>query len=475
MQLSWRVPLIVMVRCSSPNPVRRGTLQRCPPNRVSAIHLRAFTAASGTARALALAALALAWSAGHVLSSPGGLELYERGRAAFLSGDYPKAVEWLEAAVAADPDHLGHRLLLARSYEFGGRPDQAEAAFLEIVRRQPEHREAALALARRHFDRQAYAGVVEVLRPQRADVDDCEVYHLLDTGLYHEGRLEEARRNLTRALALDGSHAGDRRLLGDIYLAQEKNALAVEAYETAARLVPGDASLHFKLATAFFGLRNYLGDVTRQVIDGGKPGTLCDRGYLIDSVPGERDAFYISPPRSSVYHAQKALDLGADGPEVRLLLADIWLEARRYDRAMAEYRDIKARVPHTRLAAFYYNYARASWGVGDPEGHLTRLKKAAELDRASYAPFLKPAHERVAEYYNQEGDSQKYIEHLGLAVRRAPESSELHYRLGNALWEADRRAEAVRHWRITLELRHDHPDRDRLLQLIRTSRTPYDR
>ena len=459
-------------RCFSANPVRRGTPRRCPLNTASMIGRPALGAASGTVRVVALAALVHVWSAGQAVPSPGAAELYERGRTAFLSGDYPKAVEWLEAAVAADPDHLGHRLLLARSYEFSDRPDQAEAAFLEIVKRQPGHREAALALARRYFNRKAYARVVEVLRPQRTDADDYEVCHLFGTALYHEGRLEEARRNLTRAVALESSHAGDQSMLGDIYLAQEKYALATEAYETAARMGLDDDDVHFKLATAYFGLRIYLGDITHHVLYGGKLGAPCDRGYVVDSVPGQSGAFYVSPPRSAVYHAQKALQLGADGPEVHLLLGDIWLEARRYGRAVAEYQSIEARVPHTRLAAFYYNYARASWGAGDPEGYLARLEKAAELDRTSYAPRLKSAYERVAEHYNQEGDLQKCIEHLGLAVRRAPESSELRYRLGNALWEADRRAEAVRQWRITLELRHDHPDRDRLLQLIRTSRTP---
>ena len=71
--------------------------------------------------------------------------------------------------------------------------------------------------------------------------------------------------------------------------------------------------MHFKLATAYFGLRIYLGDITRHVLDGGTPGSLCDRGYVVDSVPGRSGAFYVSPPRSAVYHAQKALEYAISG------------------------------------------------------------------------------------------------------------------------------------------------------------------
>lgn len=414
--------------------------------------------------------LALVCSASPLVASPEAAEHYERGRAAFLSGDYRRAVELLEASVGGAPNHLGYRLLLARAYEFGGQSVEAEAALVEIVKRQPKHREAAVALARRYFKRQAYAAVVEVLQPLRPPANDYEAYHLLGTALYYKDRLEEARRMLARAIAADDSHADDHRLLGDIALAQERFALAIEAYEQAQSQGLDDARLHFKLATAYFRLRNHLGDIRRRTITGGQADTVQAEGYVIEAVPSERDTFYVSPPASAVFHAQKARDLGLDSPELRLLLGDIWLAVRRYDRALTEYQEVEARVPQSRRGAFYLNYARASLGAGDPEGYLVRLKQAAELDHAAYAPLLGQAYVNVAELHNQEGDTNKYLHYMRLAVKHAPESSDLHYRLGNALWEAGRRADAERHWRITLELRPDHPDRIRMLELIRTTR-----
>ena len=463
---------MVMARYFCRNAMRRATPPRSSAATRSVVCGRALARPCGRVYLVALPLLAAVCSAGSAVASPSAAELYERGRAALLRGDYQQAIELLEDAVARDPDHLGHRLLLARACEYDGRPAWAEAEFGEIVKRQPQHREAALALARGCFERQAYARVVELLQPLRAEADAYEVHHLLGTALYHEGKLAEARRELTQAVACDGSNAADHRLLGDIALTQEKFALAVEAYEKANRLGLDDAQLHLMLATAHFRLRNYLGDVQRRTIEHGRSGTIREPGYVLESDPFAGDSFYVSPPRSAIFHAKKALELGLDSPELHLLLGDIWLEARRHERALAEYRDIEPRVPRARLGAYCYNCARALLGAGDSEGYLARLRMAAELDGPAYAPLLEPAYLRVAELCNQDGDVRKYIEYVRLAVKHAPDSSDLRYRLGNALWESGSQQEAVRQWRITLELRRDHPDRARMLELIQATRLP---
>ncbi len=455
------------------SPLRRAAPPRSPAATWPVACGRAPARPCGWPYVVALPLLAAIWSAGSAAAAPSAAELYERGRAAVLRGDYQQAVALLEDAVARDPDHLGHQLLLARACEYAGSLTRAEAVFGEIVKRQPQHREAALGLAQRCFERRAYARVVQLLQPLRAGAEDYEVHHLLGTALYHQGKLSDARRKLTQAVACDGSHAADQRLLGDIALTQGQFALAVEAYERANHLGLDDARLHLMLATAHFRLRNYLGDVQRRTIGHERSGTIHELGYLLKSDPSANDSFYVSPPQSAVFHAQKALDLGLDSPELHLLLGDIWLETRRYQRALAEYRDVEPRVPQVRLGAYCHNYARALLGAGDSEGYLARLRMAAEFDGPAYAPLLEPAYLRVAELYNQEGDVRKYIEYLRLAVEHAPASSNVRYRLGNALWENGSQREAVRQWRITLELRRDHPDRARMVKLIQATRRPH--
>jgi len=452
-------------------PERRSSLPRRSAAALSAIHPSATQIVRRFTLILALALADVALAPGQTLATPDAPEPCECGRAALLSGDHAQAVKLLEKVVESEPGQLDCWLLLAQAYELSGRPDESKRALQEIVKRQPRHRAAAMALARRCFDRLAYAKVIEILEPLRAGAGDYELCHLLGTALFHEGKLDEARRSLTRAVASDATHPQDHSLLGSIAMEQGRFALAVEAYERANRLGRNDAVLHFELATAYFRLRNYLGDVRCQTVKGGEPDTIAEPGYLIEFVPGECDVFRISPPRSAVFHARMALYLGLDSPKLHLLWADIWLGVRRYARAVAAYSEIETRVPPSRRGAYCYDYARALLGAGDAEGYLARLQEAAKIDPAAYVPLLGQAYMNAAEVYNQEGNVRKHIEYMRLAVQHSPTSSDLRYRLGNALWEDERREEAALQWRILLELQPDHRDRTRLLGLIQATRT----
>ena len=399
---------------------------------------------------------------------PGASEECARGRAALTDGDFAEAVRLLEAAVKGTPDDLDCRFLLSRAYEADGKPRRAAAQLAEIVRRQPRHREAAVVLARRAFERNKFSRVVELLEPLRRRSDSLETCRMLGTAWYREGKLDDARRILTTALGRKGARAGDYELLGDIAMAQERFAIAVEKYAEALRRGSGGAAPHLKLARAYWGRGDYLGETARRVLQGGESGALLADGYVLDRVPGQPDVFVVSSTESAIFHAHQALKLGSNTTETRLLLGDVWLGARRWRRATAEYRRIKDQVPDAKRAAYFHSYARAVWGMGDVEGFVSRMERAAELDRATYGPLLGRAYVDAAEWYNQEGHLPKYIEYMRRAVARAPGSSELRYRLGNALGEHGRWDDAVLQWRIALELRPDHPDRARMLGLIRS-------
>jgi Flp pilus assembly protein TadD len=95
------------------------------------------------------------------------------------------------------------------------------------------------------------------------------------------------------------------------------------------------------------------------------------------------------------------------------------------------------------------------------------VKRASARDEKTYGSELVVAYRRAADHYSADGDLTGYLRCLQLAVDESPESAELHYLLGNALYEAGRKVEASRHWRLALELEPDHPDRSRMLELIR--------
>ena len=245
------------------------------------------------------------------------------------------------------------------------------------------------------------------------------------------------------------------------------HALAAQALQRATELTPGDAKLRLRLATAYFHLKQYLGTVVQRRVPDGTPGRIAGEYYLLEPVPNRPETWFACPSSSALYQAQRALDAGLDDVSAQLLLADIWLEVGRYETALAIYRSIEKRVPPTEQAVYYFRSAQAALGVDALDEYLARLGRAVELDPRKYASTLADAHATVAQRCSRRGDLEGFIRHLELAAKAAPDSPDLHYRLGNAYWEANRRQEAARHWQIALELQPDHPDRERILGRLR--------
>ena len=149
-----------------------------------------------------------------------------------------------------------------------------------------------------------------------------------------------------------------------------------------------------------------------------------------------------------------------------LLHADIWFSAHEYARARDIYETIEAAVPKPRAAEYHYRYGLTLYWLDDLQGFQKHIEIAGEIDPEGYGPKLLEAHTLLADRYCVRGDLERYIHHLELAVKAAPRSVELHYKLGNALNEAGRRGEAASHWQVVLQLEPYHEDRERLLKLL---------
>jgi tetratricopeptide (TPR) repeat protein len=282
--------------------------------------------------------------------------------------------------------------------------------------------------------------------------------------------------NYRAALAEAYERAGRRKeaaethaRIGDAYLVQGKGALAAESFKRADALGLNDPHLHVQLAKAYCAMEQFLGAVTSRRLKTATVGHIVSEGYVLEPVPNQPDTYRVCPPASAIYQLQAALDAGADSVEVYLLRADVWFYARRYDRALAAYRAVEDQVPNEERAAYYARSAEAALGADELEEYLARVERAIELDPETYGPRRGEAYRNLAERYTRRGDLAATIRYLELAIQEAPEAADLHYRLGNVYWETHRAADAADQWRITLELRPDHPDRNRMLTLIRST------
>jgi tetratricopeptide (TPR) repeat protein len=169
-----------------------------------------------------------------------------------------------------------------------------------------------------------------------------------------------------------------------------------------------------------------------------------------------------------VFHIARAIEGGlGDRVDTQMLLANIYLNANRFQQAYDLYQGLEDKVPEEDAALYAYYFAQSALGVAKYDEYLEQLQVANKLDPEAYRSVLVDGYLQVADRYNQAGQLDKYIEHLAMAVDHSPQTASLHLKLGNALAEARRYEEAVQQWRLLLDLEPEHPQRTKLLNQIR--------
>lgn len=398
-------------------------------------------------------------------------EYYNKGRDALFRGKYADAIKLLKAAVEANGKPTSYRLYLARAYRYARKPDQSEELLTEILNEAPDHVEAGQLLAEVYYAREKWKDVTKTLEPLLKYRHDFPTYHMLAEAAYNSGEYASSRKYYREAIKLNPDSGPDHYQLGNIYLAENRFALAAESYETALKLGLDSVVLHYKLASAYFNLRNYFGRISEATVKAGKAGTISGSFYLIEDVVGRKDVFRVAPQRSAAYHIERAIEGGlGERADTQMLLANIYLNARRYDRAYEMYESLGDMVPEEDEALYAFYFAQSAFGAQKYDIYLDQLRKAVKLDPEAYRSALVDGYLQVADRYNQSGQLGRHINHLELAVDESPQTTSLHLKLGNAYEDARRYEDAVQQWRLVLDLEPEHPDRTRLLNLIRKHR-----
>jgi len=351
------------------------------------------------------------------------------------AGDAPTANE-LRQQLANDPQNLSVRLQLAELLVQGSAFDDAIDALSPIIRIDPQ---------------------------ESRDLLRAEIQLRL-------GRVDEAG-TLCR-LALDRRESSFARAqLGRIHLALRQYGRAAEQLQRALELGDQDPHTHAALGVALTETGDYFGETLTIAAPNGVPGRIAYGHYLIERAPKRVSQFIAAPPGSAIYHLQRAFDAGIDSLEVKLAFGRLWLYSYRSERAAQVFASVESDIresdlSRTEQAEFYHDFAEALIGADQIEAYLERFRQAVFLDPKHYGPMLVDAYQKAGRRYVQRGDARAYVDCLQNAVLELPDSPELHYLLGNALWESGRTADAVSQWQATLSLQPGHPDRNRMLELM---------
>ncbi|MEO2030015.1 MAG: tetratricopeptide repeat protein, partial [Fuerstiella sp.] len=294
------------------------------------------------------------------------------------------------------------------------------------------------------------------------DIAQRQAYHVAQ-----DNRRRQSLKNLDQITALKVQGKREEAAKKEAYFAGQAlqfdaaNTLNVSNWAAQQEEVLSAAQMADRQDKINAALRQAVGSFRRAA-------TISKDMYIIEQVPGRKDVFRVAPQRSAVFHIERAIEGGlGDRVDTQMLLANIYLNARRYDRAYEMYTALGEVVPEEDQALYAFYFAQSALGVRKYDEYLQHLKEALKLDSEAYGSALVDGYLQVADRYNQAGQLDNYIEHLALAVNESPQTTSLHLKLANAYEEARQYEEAVQQWRLVLDLEPEHPQRTKLLNMIR--------
>jgi tetratricopeptide (TPR) repeat protein len=178
-----------------------------------------------------------------------------------------KSVVAAEEAVRQQPNDLGARLVLAKSYAVQGQNDDALAQYREVIKAQKNNRTALMGAAGLLYKKQDLAGardyfqdVVDISGGQEfssADPELEEAYYFLGRIGYDQGDFTGALKSLEAAVQIDKTDADAWNALGNVQVKLANYDKSVAAYKQALDFVPaGWCDPYAGLAVAYAGLNN---------------------------------------------------------------------------------------------------------------------------------------------------------------------------------------------------------------------------
>ncbi len=277
---------------------------------------------------------------------------------------------------------------IAVAHQKAGRLREAEALYLQILARSPDHADALhnRSLIASQVGRHDMA--VELLRQAiEASPNSASFYNALGNALIHDGKPEQAITAYHTALLIDPAFAQAHSNMGKAMKDQGKLADAIASYRQAIRLEPKLYQTHNNLGNALF-----------------------DNGQTREAISAFRQAVELEP-RQVQSHVSLAAAL---------------LQAGQIDEAIEAYR---------RLIALQPNHASAHNNLGNALGAKGAIDESIESHRKaiSLAPHMFEAHANLARSLRSIKRFAEAAASFREAARLRPESAEVQFDLGETL------------------------------------------
>jgi tetratricopeptide (TPR) repeat protein len=300
----------------------------------------------------------------------------EQGRSCRDRQDFAGAIEHFLAAARLRPGAMVARSELGRTYLQSGALDQAQETFSVIPPSDPAYCSALAGLARVARKRGDAVAAAAVFREAVAlQPHDSALRLELAAELRGLARLEEARAEYRIVLA---AHPGDwktQRALGLIARRLGEHGAALESFQSALDLQPGNNDLQCEMAFTLrqLGRLDEAEALYRGVMVADSSAVAPLRGLsLIAQARGDLGA--------AIASAKSACTLGFQDIDSRLLLASLYRDAGNYGEASTIVDAVLAAAPDHSGA--WMERGLIERARDDHAAALAAFRRAAELNRA---------------------------------------------------------------------------------------------
>jgi tetratricopeptide (TPR) repeat protein len=341
-------------------------------------------------------------------------------------GNLPSALESVDSALKIDPENpeaLSSKaeilLRMGLMEENGAMVEEGRSIARAVLLDHPRNPPVLLVNARFDLAEGQLAAAIEILERAIRFAPEWGVAHsVLGSALYYTGDRSAARRELMRALELDGSLLDSRALLSRTHAVLGDHELAIVEGRRVLRARPNDVATRTGVADSLVRL-----------------GRLEDARRELETIPEEqRDATILhalgriamleSNPRAARRHFAAAEARWPGNPQLLEAALELDLQDGRADESIERIeRAVSASPEDVRLVSLQ-GFAYETVGrIDDAE---SRYRSAIELD-----PSYLPAYQRLVQHLARGGRVPEMIESLEEALAARPDAAPLYFLLGN--------------------------------------------
>lgn len=346
------------------------------------------------------------------------------GIMAYRAGQTREAINWMERAIAGNPDVAGYHSNLCEMYRQTGDLDRAIAAGRRAIDLDPKYLQGLNNLGIAFFEKHDFAGAEEYYRRAIAcDPKFPEAHNNLANALRAQRRLDEAIEEYRKAIELRAAYPEALSNLGCTLREQGHLEEAEQALRMAIGARPSYVEAFNNLALTLWERKQpeeALGVLARSMaIQPDRPeAMIIMASYLLD----------LGRTKGALYACQRALRNKPDHVGALNLMGRICRDLEDFTGSIEHCRKALALKPDA--PEILNNLGISLLEVGDLDGATKALSRAAELEPGSLATYINLASAKKF----KAGDPEIAV--LEAAVRREDIGEDqrisLHYSLGKA-------------------------------------------